>query len=245
MPTICLIIPCYNEANRLKVSEFELFLQNNPEFDLLFVNDGSTDKTNDLIQHLCTHNVNARNLLLKVNSGKAEAIRQGFLHAIRMKKYKLIGFLDADLATPFSEIVRMHGMMLQEPKVKILLGSRWKRLGSRIERNWMRHYMGRIFATTVSLLFGMEVYDTQCGAKILLNQDLNEIFEKPFVSRWFFDIEILLRFRIQDPAGFIDDWAMEIPLDRWKEIGHSRIRITDFLSVPWQLWKIRRHYRIY
>lgn len=242
MSQICLIIPCFNEAKRLKISEFEGFLKNQARFDLLFVNDGSTDDTAGLINAICSKNANAIQLSLDKNSGKAEAIRQGFLHILQTRSHSCVGYLDADLATPFSEILKMETTMKQFPSVKILLGSRWKRLGSKIERNWMRHYMGRIFATMVSMIFNLDVYDTQCGAKIMQAESLKEIFEDPFVSRWFFDIEILLRFSRLNPDKSIDDWAMEWPINEWKEIGNSRISLFDFLSVPYQLWKIKRHY---
>ncbi|MCB0666804.1 MAG: glycosyltransferase [Saprospiraceae bacterium] len=244
MSQICMIIPCFNEANRLKVSDFERFLQDHARFDLLFVNDGSTDETANLINVICSKNANAMQLSLDKNSGKAEAIRQGFLHILQTQNHYCVGYLDADLATPFSEILKMETTMKQYPSVKILLGSRWKRLGSKIERNWMRHYMGRIFATMVSMIFNLDVYDTQCGAKIMQAESLEPIFEDPFVSRWFFDIEILLRIRRLNPDKSIDDWAMEWPINEWKEIGNSRISLFDFLSVPYQLWKIKRHYPI-
>ena len=243
MPSVCVVVPCYNEERRLKVESFQKFLTTNPNIDLLFVNDGSDDGTETIIDQIMSQHPNALKLSFAENGGKAEAVRKGFLHLLLENQYEYIGYLDADLATPFSEFNKLENEIRNRPAVKIILGSRWKRLGSRIERNWVRHYMGRIFATLVSLLFNIDVYDTQCGAKIMHTQNLETIFRDPFVSKWFFDIEILLRLILENPGANMDQWAIEYPLEEWNEIGNSRIKLKDFISVPLQLMRIRSRYR--
>ena len=173
---------------------------------------------------------------------KQRQFAAGILHMIKTWELDIIGFLDADLATPLEEILHFERLMTRHEQYQIVMGSRWKRLGSKIERSTIRHYLGRIFATVVSILFKLSVYDTQCGAKLMRNQKLDEIFEKPFLSPWFFDIEILCRYRQQYPGVPVDDWAAEMPLYVWHEVGGSRIKAFDFLSAPLALLKIRRHY---
>lgn len=242
MRTLCLIIPCYNEEERIKEDPFKRFLKENPGLDLLFVNDGSEDGTQFIIDNICNEFSNARNLSLNSNQGKGQAIRQGILDAISTDTYEFVGYLDADLATPLSEVNRLLKSIMKRPEVVIALGSRWKHLGAQINRNWLRHYMGRLFATVVSLLFNMSVYDTQCGAKIIRNRELTRLFEVPFISKWFFDIEILIRLKKNKAHLPIDQWAMEVPLQFWNEIGDSRVRIRDFISVPIQLLRIKKAY---
>lgn len=240
MSKVVLVIPCYNEADRLNIQAFQTFLKNQIDFHLLFVNDGSTDRTLEILTDLSSKQDRISHLNLEQNGGKAEAVRRGILHANEtFPNAEYYGFLDADLATPLEEITRFHAILQSKPTFKIALGSRWKHLGAHIERSAFRHYMGRIFATLVSMLFKLSVYDTQCGAKLMRNVDISSLFSKPFVSAWFFDIEILCRYKAHFKTN---DWAVEIPLNIWREIGGSRIKMWDFITAPLELLKIKRHY---
>ena len=100
---ICLVIPCYNEAQRLPITQFQQFMQQNPQIGLCFVNDGSSDKTQEVLQKLIEEFPQARVLELAKNGGKAEAVRQGMLF-LAPEDWDYVGFWDADLATPLSEI---------------------------------------------------------------------------------------------------------------------------------------------
>ena len=67
-------------------------------------------------------------------------------------------------------------------------------MGTDIRRSAVRHYTGRLFATAGSLVLGVPVYDTQCGAKAFRVTDaLRAALAEPFVSRWAFDVEVLGR----------------------------------------------------
>ena len=243
MSEICLIVPCYNEEKRLNQEAFASFLNNNHNYRILFVNDGSTDGTARLLDEFSKPIPSAEAFHLNTNGGKAEAVRHGILHAQANPNYEFIGFLDADLATPLDEVLTFEKALRANANYQMALGSRWKRLGARIERKISRHYLGRIFATVTSLLFDFDIYDTQCGAKLMRNKNLDSIFSKPFISPWFFDIEVICRYQKINGATPIDDWALEIPLTEWREIGGSRIKVWDFLKAPLALLQIRRHYR--
>jgi dolichyl-phosphate beta-glucosyltransferase len=95
-----IVIPCYNEESRLRVSEFDEFAKDNPDFELLFVNDGSTDKTHKLLYSLCER-PNIKSINLKQNVGKAEAVRMAFSNLMFSDlDFDYAGYLDADLSTP-------------------------------------------------------------------------------------------------------------------------------------------------
>ena len=243
MPAICLIVPCYNEEDRFNQEAFSSFLAKNPNYHILFINDGSSDGTAQMLSSFTDGIGQAELLDLAQNGGKAEAVRQGVLQAEKNKMYDLIGFIDADLATPLEEILSFENVFENNDHFLVALGSRWKRLGAQIDRNVVRHYLGRIFATITSILFSFSIYDTQCGAKLMRNKDLDKIFSQPFLSPWFFDIEIICRYQNLYPEREIDDWAIEIPLNKWREIGGSRIKIWDFIKAPLALLRIRTHYR--
>ena len=72
-----IVIPCYNEANRLNKDAFLSFVLNNEDIEFLFVNDGSTDDTLSMLQTFSTENNKIHYLDLAKNGGKAEAVRQG------------------------------------------------------------------------------------------------------------------------------------------------------------------------
>ena len=100
---------------------------------------------------------------------------------------------------------------------------------------------GRIFAAVVSVLFRLNAYDTQCGAKVFAPRVVEEVFHEPFLSHWLFDIEILLRLR--NRYANYNEIIHEIPLDVWIEQGNSKIRPLHLLKMPGQLLRIFFKYR--
>ncbi|NLE65583.1 MAG: glycosyltransferase family 2 protein [Elusimicrobia bacterium] len=235
-----IIVPCFNEADRMDPSAFEHFINKEPRFSFLFVNDGSTDGTSQVVEALrgkAPQRIQA--LHLKKNSGKGEAVRQGVLHAIAWGPEN-IGYLDADLSSPLSCLLPLESL-LEDGRKEIAIGSRVALLGRDIQRNQARHYAGRVFATAASCLLGLRVYDTQCGAKLFrVTPRLKEVFEFPFSSRWIFDVEILARFILTEREGLpaVRDICVEHPLDQWIDIKGSKLRLKDFIISAADLLKI-------
>ena len=241
MQKTAVIIPCYNEARRLKHEEFVQSTNLNRELHFLFVDDGSTDETRENLATLCKSNPSQMKWMgLTKNSGKAEAVRRGFVKAFEMD-YANIGYWDADLATPLVVIPRFCEI-LENQGIILVMGSRVRLLGRRIERKPPRHYLGRIFATFASIVTGLPVYDTQCGAKIFRNsKELKIVFGKPFHVNWTFDVEILARLRmIERYMGIapIVDSTVEYPLEEWIDVPGSKLVFRDFLLGIMELWKI-------
>ena len=246
MASATIVIPCYNEENRLDVATFSKFRPPSHTISFLFVNDGSTDGTAQLFEVLKSSDP-ARFAVLELqqNHGKGEAVRQGFL-AARDSHPDYVGFWDADLATPLEAISEFIDLAEGRPGLQIVIGSRVKLLGRRIERHRSRHYMGRVFATLVSTILNLEVYDTQCGAKLFRASPwVYDLFQKPFHSRWIFDVEILARI-IQSRRGkdlpAAKDIIYEFPLTKWRDISGSKLRMSDFLRAAWELLYIRSCY---
>ena len=241
MEKICVIIPCYNEASRIRLDVFRDFLREQDYIDFCFVNDGSRDNTSEVLRY-AVERCPERFLLVDNpdNRGKAEAVRSGMLHVASLGRYDPIGFLDADLATPLEDIHLLVEVMRRQPSVMMTMGARLKRLGANVQRKAYRHYMGRVFATVVSLLFRMPVYDSQCGAKLFRVSLVPEVFRAPFSSRWLFDVEILLRVRRLYPD--YERLVCEVPLRTWIEQGDSRIRFSHLLKMPYELFQIYCRY---
>lgn len=237
-----IVIPCYNEASRLPIIEFEQYLHENPSILLLFVNDGSKDSTSNVLHSLQASLKNAYVLDLPINRGKANAVREGFLYALANFSFEYIGYFDADLATPLCEIQRLLSDFYSDPKIQMVVGSRILRMGAKIDRNTKRHIFGRVFATIASNTLLLPVYDTQCGAKLFTKSLASDIFQEPFTSKWLFDVEIFARVAIKNGFPEVMKVILEHPLKHWLEKGDSRIKGKDFFIFPLDLVKIHRKY---
>ena len=241
-----IIVPCYNEAERLDVQAFRRFAEQSEGLHFLMVDDGSTDDTLGVLESLATTDGFSL-LACSRNSGKAEAVRAGFQEVLARNDAQAIGFWDADLATPLVEIDRFRRRMALDEAIDIVIGARVKLLGRRIERQRMRHYMGRATATIVSNLLDLPVYDTQCGAKIFrVTPLLPQLFDAPFSTRWAFDVEILARWiggHRELPRRALEERILEIPLDVWTDVAGSKIQARDFLATPLDLARIVLRYR--
>jgi glycosyltransferase involved in cell wall biosynthesis len=241
MQKTAIIVPCYNEAKRLKINEFKNYLCKETNVTFIFINDGSTDNTLDLINTLCNlspHQVICKSL--EKNRGKAEGVRQGFLMAFELG-FQYIGYWDADLSTPL-RLINALCELLEEDNISIVMGSRVRLLGYSIKRSTVRHYLGRIFATFASLILGLHAYDTQCGAKIFRNNnELKTVFARPFLVNWIFDVEILARFKMirkLNNSSSLQNTTLENPLEEWADIGGSKVRFIDFFKAIMELTKI-------
>lgn len=238
-------MPCYNEYSRLNPSEIIIFLNSNRNVHLLLIDDCSSDKTLEKLNCIAENVIfkNASVLTNSVNLGKAETIRSGVKNSLIIGEFQYLGFWDADLAAPLSEIIWFfHFIDLYENK-KIYFGSRCLKLGSTIKRKFVRHILGRIFATAVSKTLDLPVYDTQCGAKIFVYDTAIELFEKPFLSKWFFDVELLFRYKNKYGKEQTLQDVYEIPLRYWEHIEGSKLKVSDFLNAPIELLKIRNEYK--
>ncbi len=242
-----IVIPCFNEALRLRSEEFVAFLDQTANVTLMFVDDGSTDDTPLVLEQMrrrCPRQVCT--LRLDKNMGKAEAVRQGIQVGLQ-RRPALIGYWDADLATPLNAIPRFVDLLQTRQELKLVMGSRVALLGRRIRRSPWRHLAGRAFATCASFALGLPVYDTQCGAKLFrVTPSTRELFSQPYESRWVFDVEILARMLAADRNETNRpncNSIYECPLEEWQDIAGSRLRMSDFLVAAADLVTIYWSYR--
>jgi len=238
-----IVIPCYNEADRIDLKSFETFVAANAGYHICFVNDGSKDNTAQVLSEFCQIYPAHFSLINLVNNvGKGGAVRTGLLALRRNGEYESIGFLDADLATPLEEYDKLNATLLTS-SYRAVFGSRMKKMGSNIDRSFKRHIIGRFFATLISKTINMHFYDTQCGAKVFKPEILDGILETPFLTKWLFDVEILIRLKQKVGINAISSVVLEKPLDNWIEMGDSKITKADMFRIPLDLLKIRRNYK--
>ena len=240
------VVPCYNEAERLDVETFKAYAAGAPSVRFLFVNDGSTDRTSEVLAALSEARPEAFEVHeLARNAGKAEAVRAGILKALESRP-GFVAFWDADLSTPLEELEAFRDVFDRRPEIEMIFGARVNLMGRSVRRKLFRHYIGRVFATIVATATRLPIYDTQCGAKLFrVNDRIGSLFSEPFLSKWIFDVEIIAR-AILARRGADGPPAAEIiceqPLMSWYDVQGSKIRLRDFVIVATDFVRIYRRY---
>ena len=239
-------MPCYNEASRLDLAAFRAFVARDRSVHFLCVDDGSSDATLERLRELEASDRESFSVLdLPRNVGKAEAVRRGLCVAFKSNADH-VGYWDADLATPLDEIPRFVAVLERLPKIEMVFGARVQLLGRTVRRSSLRHYLGRVFATAVSQVLGLAIYDTQCGAKVMRRTpELAALFDAPFGVNWTFDVEILarlIRSRRHAELTPAAEAVYELPLDRWQDVAGSKVRAVDFFVAFFEVARIWRRY---
>ncbi|WP_434035542.1 response regulator [Formosa sp. 4Alg 33] len=237
------VIPCYNEEERLLSEEFISYIDKHSGYHLCFVNDGSKDKTLEVLYNL----QKGREDFITVydcekNGGKAEAVRLGMLHMAKKADLDYIGFLDADLSTDladFDDLVKT----IETSDFKIVSGSRISRMGANITKESARKIISLSINFIIRTILKMDFKDTQCGAKIFRKDVINIAFGKKFVTQWIFDVEIFKRMSQHFGLKQAKTILCEQPLKRWIHADGSKLSMKDSAKIIFQLGEIAWVYR--
>ena len=236
---IAVIVPCYNEEKRLKVSAFQSFVQENTDYHFYFVDDGSIDDTYIILYDSFKHHPRATVLRTNINLGKGEAIRYA-VKRIECEEFKRIAFIDADLEIPLSQLFELHKAFDLTPELLACLSTRndsglssvspVRRFGSSIIRKISSYLIG----------FKIPIRDTQCGCK-MFSVNVLDVFDDPFISSWLFDIEIILRLR--DNYDNEGNLIKQIPLHNLNTVdGKVNYDAIAVWKLVQQINKIHRCY---
>ncbi len=116
------------------------------------------------------------------------------LHLAKQEQFDYIGFLDADLSTDFEDF---HDLVktISNSKFKVVSGSRMARMGADITKESARAIISKIINFIIRKTIGMEFNDTQCGAKIMSKDVIENTFQTKFITKWLFDVEIFMRMK--------------------------------------------------
>jgi len=239
---LTIVIPCYNEYERLPVSEFRSFLESHRQVRLCFVNDASTDKTLNVLKEIQADFTKQVNVLSnQKNLGKAESVRYGMLHAYEENTSNAYAYLDADLATSLEEC---HSLLQYiEVGLSFVFSSRILKIGSVVDRKFARFLSGRIIATFISHILNIKVYDTQCGCKIFKKDLIQLLFQDNFISKWLFDVEIFSRMLCHYGKETALAKMEEVPVKKWIDRGESKVRLSYFFRLWYNLYRIRKKHR--
>jgi dolichyl-phosphate beta-glucosyltransferase len=226
-PLWSVVIPAFNEVQRLPtfLDAVVTYLEGRDEpYEVIVVDDGSTDGTSDLVE--ARRFASVRVLRLAENSGKGAAVRAGMLAA--RGAYRL--FADADGATPIQELKRLEPALVAGADV--VIGSRVVvDPGVSVAARAHRVAAGRVFNWLVARL-GLEgIADSQCGFKAFTGLAADRLFGALVTRGFGFDVEILLR------AQAARCRIVEIPVN-WADQAGSKVGIVR--HGPGMLWQIVR-----
>lgn len=230
-PEYSVVIPAYNEEGRLEPPLHQTvshFRDDGVPFEVVFVDDGSTDGTADLIHELQKTNPEIRLIRLPANRGKGFAVRTGVANS--SGRYVL--FADADGATPIREVERLRERV--DGGADVAIGSRAV-VGKdvRVEARFYRKVIGRSFHALVQMLAVGEFQDTQCGFKLFRGDVARELFGRLRMDGFSFDVELL---SMALWRGYRVD---EVPVN-WTHVPGSRLNlVTDSLRMLRDLFVIR------
>lgn len=230
---LSLVIPAYNEADRIGdtlTKAMAYFARQSYEAEVIVVDDGSSDKTCEIVNNLAADAVVPLLLeRLPKNQGKGAAVRTGMLQRAS-GQYRF--YYDADASTPIEEIDRCFALFASG--ADIVIGSRaLPDSVIQVRQAWYREYMGRCFNLLEQLL-GVTVFkDTQCGFKGFTASATETCFARQTINHFSFDAELL--FIAQKHALNIQ----EIPV-RWLNSPKSRVNpLTDSVHMFFDLLVIR------
>lgn len=238
-PRFLLVIPAYRESARLPgfLDELiEVLTDTHPTINILIVDDGSgPDEQTAISDALKRHAGSAQPrllaaLMLKHNQGKGAAIRQGWSKGLGIQAVDWVGFVDADGAIPAREVRRLIELAAGRTDRPVLFASRIRMLGKRIERSFTRHLSGRLFATLIGNTICEEVYDSQCGYKLLPAEAWQRIADSLHETGFAFDVELLAALRRHDAT------IEEVPID-WIDRPGSKVRL---LRDGWRMLRAVR-----
>ena len=217
------VIPCYNEEERLLSSQFTDYIHKNSGYHLCFVNDGSTDNTLEVLHTLQKDRKHFITVYdCEKNGGKAEAVRLGMLHMAQKEDLDYIGFLDADLSTDladFDDLVKT----IADSDFKIVSGSRISRMGANITKQPARKIISLTINFIIRSILRMDFKDTQCGAKIFHKNVIDIAFREKFITQWIFDVEIFKRMSHHFGLKEAKKMLCEKPLKRWIHADGSKL----------------------
>jgi dolichyl-phosphate beta-glucosyltransferase len=229
-PFLSVIIPAYNEAERLPLTLVDIdkkLSKAEYSYEILVVNDGSKDKTADVVRGMQKGIKNLKLIDNEANKGKGGVVRQGMLTA--RGKYRL--FTDADNSTSIDHFDAMSPYFREGYDVVIC--SRAAK-GSKLEpaEPLYRQIPGKAGNLIIQALLLPGLWDTQCGFKAFTEEVAEKIFSASRIAGWGFDVEVLA---LAKKFGFK---IKEIPV-HWVNDIRSHVGFSAYLKTLLETFKIR------
>ncbi len=216
-----IVIPAYNEAARIRQTLETIhsaFATREEPWELVVVDDGSTDETRRIVREFAGHFPQVRLFALCKNHGKGGALRVGMTHA----RGRRILMTDADLSTPIEEFDRLSRHLVD---CDLVIGDRKTdptRIGRRQPR--LRETLGRYYTLFTNLILGLTTPDFTCGFKCFTRSAAHQLFDKLRIDGWSYDAELLfLAYR----SGMR---VKSVPV-RWANHPDTRVRLLQEIGI--------------
>ena len=230
-PQLSIVIPAYNEAERLPptLREIGLYLaRDRRSAEIIVVDDGSTDATSEETRRVAVEVPAVRLIRLPQNRGKGFAVRTGIVNATGRR----ILFADADGSTPIEELERLEAAL--DSGAQVAVGSRsLVANGVVVSAKLSRRVVGKVFQGLVRALADPGVVDTQCGFKLFTADAGHQLFSRLRMNRFSFDVEVLMMAR---------RWGYriaEVPVN-WTHRAGSKVNVLlDGPAMALDLFTIR------
>ena len=230
-PNLSIIIPAYNEEERIPktLNSYLDYLKGKINFEILVIINGCTDNTLEVVKNIAQKNKEIKYVDIGKVASKGIAVTEGF----KLADSELIGFVDADLATPPNAF---YDLVKNIENYDAVIASRWMK-NSKINKSQplTRIIAGRSFNILVNLLFNLKLKDTQCGAKLFKKTALKDILADIGKTRWAFDVDVLYLLKRKNYK------TKEIPTE-WSEPGGSHVKIKTVIEMFLSIVRLRLIY---
>lgn len=214
---LSIIVPAFNEEFRLPktlLSAYEYLHSRGFSYEVLVVDDGSTDETGHVVRQFESLTPTVRLLTYPRNRGKGYAVKFGVMNA----RGRLVLFMDADGSTPIEELARLEAAIHAGAHVAIGSRARYSR-ETDVKTVWYRKFIGRTFSALVNVLILPGIADTQCGFKLFLQPAATVIFRRQQHERFSFDVEVLYLARRAHLR------IAEVPVN-WTNVPGSKVNLA-------------------
>lgn len=229
---LSVVIPAYNEENRLgtTLKAVDAYCKQQPfGYEILVVNGGSTDRTAEVVREYA-RTVQGLSLIdIAQNRGKGYVVQQGM--SVAKGKFRL--FMDADNSVPIEYFDMFLPYFSQGYDVVI---ASIELPGATVNEHaaWYRRMLGHWAKLLIRLLAIWEIHDTQRGFKVFSEKAARDIFPLQTLTRWGFDIEILV---IAKTLGYR---IKELPVI-WTNSGESKVGLNAYFTTLHDLFTVRKN----
>jgi glycosyltransferase involved in cell wall biosynthesis len=230
--SLSIIIPAYNERSRLPATLDRIIdymkTAGWERWEIVVVDDGSTDGTTEAAEAAHNHYASVRLLRNPGNRGKGYAVRHGMLDS--KMEWRLMS--DADLSAPIGELEKLWNAV-KDGVAEVAIGSRaLDRSLIGVHQPGFRENAGKFFNFVMRLFIGLPIRDTQCGFKLFRGDVANAVFERQQIERFGFDVEALF---VAQKLGF---HIAEVPV-RWNHVEGSKVGMLNGAQSFIDLARIR------
>ena len=230
-PYLSVVIPAFNEESRiLQTLNYSLNYLKNQDypFEIIVVNDGSLDKTKDVVSNFINRNpdFDLKIIGYDKNRGKGYAVNYGMLQA----SGEVALFMDADNSTKINEIEKAFKKIAEGYEI-VIASRKLKESKIIVYQSFIRRILGNIFPILVKILFNLNLTDTQAGFKVFKKETLI-IFQEQKIFDFAFDVELLVRAKKHNFK------IAEIPVT-WENHKLSKVKPGSAFKMLVSLFKIK------